>query len=95
MTLRAVLQVNASIDSELGREFLSNLLTESFSPVEASEVLEWWRKIPQSSSRAVTIELLDNSKQTIHILTQLTNTSAKFVAEPISETFVSNADTYQ
>ena len=69
MTTRAVLQVNASIDSEPGREFLSNLLTESFSPIEASEVLEWWRKIPQSSRRAVTMELPENLKQAVHILT--------------------------
>jgi len=30
ITSRAVLQVNASIDSEPGREFFSNLLTEGF-----------------------------------------------------------------
>ena len=41
ITSRQVLQVNAYIDSEPGREFLSNLLTESFSPIEASEVLDW------------------------------------------------------
>ena len=94
VTSRAVLQVNASIDSELGREFLSNLLTESFSPIEASEVLEWWRKIPQSSSRAVTIELPENPQEAIHILTQLTNASSQFAAEPISETFVDYSDIY-
>ena len=94
VTSRAVLQVNASIDSEPGREFLSNLLTESFSPIEASEVLEWWRKIPQSSSRAVTIELPENAQEAIHILTQLTNASSQFAAEPISESFVDNSDIY-
>ena len=93
-TSRAVLQINASIDSEPGREFLSNLLTESFSPIEASEVLDWWRKIPQSSRRAVTIELPKDSKQAIHVLTQLTNASAQFAAEPISESFVNNSDIY-
>ena len=92
ITSRSVLQVNASIDSEPGREFLANLLTESFSPIEASEVLEWWRKIPQSSSRAVTIELPENPKQAVHILTQLTNASAQFAAEPISETFENHSD---
>ena len=95
ITSRAVLQVNASIDSEPGREFLSNLLTESFSPIEASEVLEWWRKIPQSSSRAVTIELPENPKEAVHILTQLTNASAQFAAEPVSETFENCSDMYQ
>ena len=93
-TSRAVLQINASIDSEPGREFLSNLLTESFSPIEASEVLDWWRKIPQSSRRAVTIELPKDSEQAIHVLTQLTNASAQFAAEPISESFVNNSDIY-
>ena len=92
MTTRAVLQVNASIDSEPGREFLSNLLTESFSPIEASEVLEWWRKIPQSSSRAVTIELPENPKVAVHILTQLTNSSVLFAAEPVPESFENNSD---
>ena len=91
MTTRAVLQVNASIDSEPGREFLSNLLTESFSPIEASEVLEWWRKIPQSSSRAVTIELPENPKEAVHILTQLTNASALLASEPTSVIFVDNS----
>jgi hypothetical protein len=95
MTTRAVLQVNASIDSEPGREFLSNLLTESFSPIEATEVLEWWRKIPQSSSRAVTIELPKNGKDAIHLLSQLTNASAQFAAEPVSEIFENNSDIYQ
>jgi len=94
ITSRSVLQVNASIDSEPGREFLANLLTESFSPIEASEVLEWWRKIPQSSSRAVTIELPENPKQAVHILTQLTNASAQFAAEPTSETFENHSDIY-
>ena len=94
MTTRAVLQVNASIDSEPGREFLSNLLTESFSPIEASEVLEWWRKIPQSSSRAVTIELPKNPKEAVQILTQLTNASTLFAAEPVPESFEENSDIY-
>jgi hypothetical protein len=94
ITSRAVLQINASIDSEPGREFLSNILTESFTPIEASEVLDWWRKIPQSSRRAVTIELPKDPKQAIHILTQLTNASAQFAAEPISESFVNNSDIY-
>jgi hypothetical protein len=92
---RSVLQVNASIDSEPGREFLANLLTESFSPIEASEVLEWWRKIPQSSSRAVTIELPEDPKQAIHILTQLTNASAQFAAEPVAQSFEKHADIYE
>lgn len=91
---RLVLQVNASIDSEPGREFLSNFVTESFSPIEASEVLEWWRKIPQSSSRAVTIELPENLKEAIHILTQLANASALFAAEPVPESFEENSDIY-
>ena len=94
ITSRAVLQVNASIDSEPGREFLSNLLTESFSPIEASEVLEWWRKIPQSSSRAVTIELPENPKEAVHILAQLTNASAQFAAEPVAQSFEKHADIY-
>ena len=94
ITSRPVLQINASIDSEPGREFLSNLLTESFSPIEGSEVLEWWRKIPQSSSRAVTIELPENPKQAVHILTQLTNASAQFAAEPVPESFEDNSDIY-
>jgi len=89
-----VLQVNASIDSEPGREFLSNLLTESFSPIEASEVLEWWRKIPQSSSRAVMFELPDNDKEAIQILTQLTKASALLAAEPVSEIFENISDIY-
>ena len=95
MKTRSVLQVNASIDSEPGREFLSNLLTESFTPIEAAEVLEWWRKIPQSSSRAVTIELPGDAKEAIHLLTQLANASAQFAAEPVSETFENNSDIYQ
>jgi len=95
MTTRAVLQINASIDSEPGREFLSNLLTESFTPIKAAEVLEWWRKIPQSSSRAVTIELPKNAKDAIHLLTQLTNASAQFAAEPVPKTFENNSDIYQ
>jgi hypothetical protein len=94
ITSRAVLQVNASIDSEPGREFLSNLLTETFSPIEASEVLEWWRKIPQSSSRAVMIELPENPKEAVLILTQLTNASFLFAAEPVPESFENNSDIY-
>lgn len=94
MTTRSVLQVNESIDSEPGREFLANLLTESFSPIEAKEVMEWWRRIPQSGSRAVTIELPENPKQAVHTLTQLTNASAQFAAEPISETFENNSVVY-
>ena len=83
ITSHAVLQVNASIDSEPGREFLSNLLTE------------WWRKIPQSSSRAVMLELPENNKEAIQILTQLTNASALLAAEPVSESFENISDIYQ
>ena len=95
ITSHAVLQVNASIDSEPGREFLSNLLTECFTPIEAREVLEWWRKIPQSSSRAVMLELPENDKEAIQILTQLTNASALLAAEPVSESFENISDIYQ
>ena len=94
ITSHAVLQVNASIDSEPGREFLSNLLTECFTPIEAREVLEWWRKIPQSSSRAVTIELPESPKEAVHILSQLANASAQFAAEPVPESFEENSDIY-
>ena len=94
ITSRPVLQINASIESEPGREFLSNLLSESFSPIEASEVLDWWRKIPQSNSRAETIELPENPMQAVHILTQLTNASAQFAAEPVAESFENDSDIY-
>lgn len=94
ITSHAVLQVNASIDSEPGRKFLSNLLTECFTPIEATEVLEWWRKIPQSSSRAVMFELPENDKEAIHILTQLTNAAALLTTEPVSESFENISDIY-
>jgi hypothetical protein len=55
---------------------------------------EWWRKIPQSSSRAVTIELPENPKQAVHILTQLTNASAQFAAVPVAESFENDSDIY-
>ena len=62
---------------------------------KTSEVLDWWRKIPQSSSRAVTIELPKDAEDAIHLLTQLTNASTQFAAEPVSETFENNSDIYQ
>ena len=94
-TSHPVLQVNACIESQPGCQVLSNELTEIFSPIEASEVLEWWRKIPQSSSRAVMFELPDNDREAIQILTQLTMASALLASEPVSETFENISDMYQ
>jgi hypothetical protein len=38
------------------------------------------------------MELPENPKQAVHIFTHLTNASAQFAAEPISETFENHSD---
>ena len=94
LSSRPVLQVNASIDSKYGRQFLSHVLTESFSAVEAGEVLEWWRDMPQSSSRAVLFELPDNEHEEIDLLSQLCHASAMLSSAPIEESFNDSSDIY-
>ncbi len=94
LSARPLLQVNASIDAKYGKQFLSQVLTESFTPIEADEVLEWWRKIPQSSSRAVMFELPDNEPEAINLLSQLCRASALFSSTPVQESFNDSSDIY-